>query len=968
MRRHTLAPAALLLCALALLLPLRSFAAAEAQAPPLPAGDGWDGRFATPAMLPELFAAAAGDGSLYYLQSGDGETIYRWDGAALRTIGRADEMIVTLAYGAGSLYAGGYFGAIDGVAAPGLARWDAATETWHGIARSGGPIYGLLPAGNSVYTAGPNDEQTATFLDRWDVAAQTWQRLATLPGTEVSDLLIFNGSLYLSFAEGPAGVVRVDLASNTWRALLDQQQSADYRYELAASGSALFVARAPAGPQRSFIEVFSYADTTGALQPFGALVMRPNPSYEFDMLFADGALYVAGAIERVNTTALNGVARWDGVWWDRPGAGPAPTDGAPLLFDGRRLVHNGSSLLVTGLFRSPAGAPFVWEPGAARWAPASATWEPVVADPTALGVDGWVQALAAVGDDLYVGGKFAYAGATPSMHLARLDTRTLTWHALGGPSPVTALSARDGRLYVGYAGNAGVEEIDLATGARRSLGGAWLSYYTWGERPGVTFLAATASGLYAADGSSLVHLTDRGWVTLLGKTTQLEPGDRGELSFNVYTADDQYVYSANHVFPPRSGCNYSTVATIPITRWKGAVREDLPGVSGPYVWELIAKSCVLVQRPFVYGLLPADGGLYIYGAFDEAGGAPAEGWTFWRGPDGGPGPLPPLPGPSRANVSDSAARAVLARGVDGPVALGPAIWNPNDPFLATPALWEWRDGGWRRLGFAGTFGGALAAVGCDLYAGARYARPPWPGPSGGLARLARTCRAAGVVRTTRGAPVAGVGLSAGAARAVTLGDGAYSFAALPAGTVAITPAREGFVFDPPARSVTFPTISEKLDFTLLPAPVSAALTPGQPASLSYTDVNGLPVTLDVPAGATGASSLTLAAAAPGQLPPRLATTGHVLEVRTSPDDPAPFARGLALTIAYGDEDLRQLFDEAQLRLYRWDGQAWAEQGAACRGDGRVDTAANRFSATLCAPGRYMLAGPARGVALPLVRR
>lgn len=967
MRRRTKATAALLLCALGMLLPLCSFAAVRGQAAPAFTGDAWDARFAAPVQFPQIRELVAGDGSLYYWHELLPGVIDRWDGTATHTIGLADGDIQGLAYAPGSLYATGSFTAISGVQAPGLARWDVATETWHRIDRRGKAICAILAAEHYIYTVAFAAENGSLAVERWDSIAQTWHSLATIPHFGgVADLITLNDSLYVSFNDSPVGVVRIDLTSNAWHSILDQEQSINFA-ELAASSSVLYLARAYYRSSAAIIEVFSYDDATEALRPLGNIAAQQGSIGTFDMLFAGGSLYIAGAIYQINNTPANGVVRWDGAGWDSPGAGPTPLDGSSLLFFGRSLVVDGQGIVVSGSFSDAARS--IWEPGLARWAPASGTWEALAANPTALGVDGSISALVAAGSDLYVGGSFTYAGTTRARNLARLDTRTMTWHAIGAQNSVTALSVRNDTLYVGYSQRQGVEEINLRTGIRRSLGSAWLSCPPYGYCIGVRFLAATASGLYAADGGSLIHVTDTGASTLIGKTSSTSYNSSGPLFDTAYTADDQYVYSARQFSPHPSSCGVPSRATIVITRWKGAVGEELPGgVSGPVSWSFGSQgACFLSEKPFVYGLLADDDGLYVFGDFDQAGSTLANGWAYWSNQDGSwQSRLQHPPEASSPKLPQlTYIKVLMHRGNDGPVLVAPMAWVHN-PF--TPSLWEWRDGDWQKLGFGGSFGGPIASVGCDIYAGVGYASPPWPVQGSGLARIVRTCRAGGALRTTRGAPVAGVTLSAGAAQATTLSDGSYSFTGLPDGAATITPARDRFVFEPPTRSITFPTISARQDFTLLPAPVSAALIPGQPASLSYTDVNGLPVTLNVPPGATSASSLALAAAVPSQLPARLATTGHALEVRVNPEDAAPFAHGMTLTIAYSDAELRQLRGEAQLRLYRWDGQAWFENGATCPGDTRQDASANSFSATLCAPGRYMLAGPARGTALPLVVR
>jgi hypothetical protein len=231
MGRLPRAIAALLLCAIGLLLPPRSFAAVAEQAALQVTSDAWDARFAAPAMFPMINHLVAGDGSLFYLQPTRSGVVDWWDGSAIHTIGQADRGFMALAYGPGSLYVSGSFTAINGVQVAGIARWDVATKTWHGMNRHGAPIYAILPVDTYVYTVGDAPDYTSLVIERWDSRTQTWQTLAALPKEGgVTDVIMFNNSLYIAFDASSLGVVRFDLTSNTWRSIVQHLPSARYYY------------------------------------------------------------------------------------------------------------------------------------------------------------------------------------------------------------------------------------------------------------------------------------------------------------------------------------------------------------------------------------------------------------------------------------------------------------------------------------------------------------------------------------------------------------------------------------------------------------------------------------------------------------------------------------------------------------------------------------------------------------------
>lgn len=68
-----------------------------------------------------------------------------------------------------------------------------------------------------------------------------------------------------------------------------------------------------------------------------------------------------------------------------------------------------------------------------------------------LGVDGLVYAIAVSGDAVYVGGAFTAAGGIAANGIAKWDSLTNTWSALGNgfDTTVTALTFSNGNLYAG---------------------------------------------------------------------------------------------------------------------------------------------------------------------------------------------------------------------------------------------------------------------------------------------------------------------------------------------------------------------------------------------------------------------------------------------------------------------------------------------------------------------------------------
>jgi trimeric autotransporter adhesin len=125
----------------------------------------------------------------------------------------------------------------------------------------------------------------------------------------------------------------------------------------------------------------------------------------------DGSIYVGGAFD-------GRVARWDGERWHRLGQG---LDQAP-----EQLLVDGATLYAVGAF-SKAGT--VSAKGIARWD--GAAWSRVgsgVGPKDRHGSDGRLNAIAILGNQLYVGGAFARIDGVSALNIARWDGAQ--WHSL----------------------------------------------------------------------------------------------------------------------------------------------------------------------------------------------------------------------------------------------------------------------------------------------------------------------------------------------------------------------------------------------------------------------------------------------------------------------------------------------------------------------------------------------------------
>ena len=224
-------------------------------------------------------------------------------------------------------------------------------------------------------------------------------------------------------------------------------------------------------------------------------------------------------------------------------------------------------------------------------------------------------------------------------------------------------------------------------------------------------------------------------------------------------------------------------------------------------------------------------------------------------------------------------------------------------------------------------------------------------------------------------PFSGVLVDAGSGHtALTGADGTYTLGSLPTGAHRLTPSKAGYRFSPYSRVVYTPPNAAGQSFVILPDAVSTALSPGEESTLEYTDTQGLPTQVEVPAGAVTLESTlvltpTLASSTSG-----FAFAGHGFELELYQDgSPVPgfaFETPVTVTIHYSDDDLKAITDENELVLLYWDGSNWLDAALTCEPPSTYerDTGNQILSVPICHLTRFGLFGPTLQFYLPLVLR
>jgi hypothetical protein len=336
--------------------------------------------------------------------------------------------VYALAVSGNSLFVGGAFSVAGNLTAHNLAKFDLLTNTWSTVGQGNGNgvnhrVSALALSGTTLYIGGSfttanvggtggTPALTANYVASFETGTNTWGVLAQGNGNgvnaNVSALLVSGSTLFVggSFTTANAGgtggtpalaancIAKFDTASNTWGALLQ-------------------------------------GNGNGVNATVSALALSG------DVLFLGGQFQVANAGGTGATPELtvSAIAKFDlqNNVWSTLGSGIGLTNwvSSMVVLDNSLYVGGGFSAVYTG------PSTFMQVGHLARYDIPTNTWS-AVAQGDGQGVSTAVWALAANGNDLYVGGfintvNVGGTGSTPALpanNVAKFDTLNNTWSLL----------------------------------------------------------------------------------------------------------------------------------------------------------------------------------------------------------------------------------------------------------------------------------------------------------------------------------------------------------------------------------------------------------------------------------------------------------------------------------------------------------------------------------------------------------
>jgi hypothetical protein len=135
---------------------------------------------------------------------------------------------------------------------------------------------------------------------------------------------------------------------------------------------------------------------------------------------SNGVIYAGGTFTGIGGISANRIAKWNGSTWSALGSGIVGSTASATV---SAILLRGSDIYIAGTFTNAGGVTGVNTLGLAKWD--GAAWSA----PLGSGLAGYpftatAATLASIGNDLYVGGAFIWAGGKPSMFIARWNDQT----------------------------------------------------------------------------------------------------------------------------------------------------------------------------------------------------------------------------------------------------------------------------------------------------------------------------------------------------------------------------------------------------------------------------------------------------------------------------------------------------------------------------------------------------------------
>jgi hypothetical protein len=252
-------------------------------------------------------------------------------------------------------------------------------------------------------------------------------------------------------------VARFNPQTNTWSSLGTGSSNGvnSTVYELAVVGNEVFVGGAftsAGGVSANYVARFN--TQTNTWSSLGTGSSNGVNSTVYELAVVGNEVFVGGEFDSAGGVSANRVARFNTQTNTWSSLGTGSSNGVNGFVYALAVV--GNEVFVGGEFDSAGG---VSANNVARFNTQTNTWS-TLGTGSSNGVNGVVAALAVVGNEVFVGGGFTSAGGVSANYVARFNTQTNTWSSLGtgssngvssvgGFAPVNALAVVGNEVVVG---------------------------------------------------------------------------------------------------------------------------------------------------------------------------------------------------------------------------------------------------------------------------------------------------------------------------------------------------------------------------------------------------------------------------------------------------------------------------------------------------------------------------------------
>jgi N-acetylneuraminic acid mutarotase len=380
-----------------------------------------------------------------------------WDTQFGLPNGVSGAVYAVAADGQGNVYVGGSFIVVGGISTPvnNIARFNTQTNTWSSLGTGSsngvnGFVNALAVVGNEVVVGGfftSAGGVSANYVARFNTQTNTWSSLGTGSSNGVSgnvnalavvgNEVVVGGSFTSAGGVSANYVARFNTQTNTWSTLGTGSSNGVsgtglvYVNALAVVGNEVVVGgsfTSAGGVSANRVARFNTQTNTWSTLGTGSSngVSGGSVSADVNALAVVGnEVFVGGNFTSAGGVSANRVARFNTQTntWSTLGTGSS--NGVNGLVNALAVV--GNEVVVGGFFTSAGG---VSANRVARFNTQTNTWS-LLGTGSSNGVNGFVNALAVVGDEVVVGGEFTSAGGVSANRVARFNTQTNTWSSLG---------------------------------------------------------------------------------------------------------------------------------------------------------------------------------------------------------------------------------------------------------------------------------------------------------------------------------------------------------------------------------------------------------------------------------------------------------------------------------------------------------------------------------------------------------